>query len=179
MKTQEQPNATIETEAVSPIGVQQRLEADDPPAQAAQVAKHSWLTDLRSRVQKRGIGVPLIGVGLSIVAGFISYSLWGWSIFNPASENFFWILGVVLFVLAFVGAFLLRSLWAILIVPVSWIVGAVLAATLIPRVQSTWPAVQSTINTWHIHASPSILILIFAILAGTFLGVYVYRRQHP
>jgi len=86
--------------------------------------------------------MSILGVVLPLVAGSMIWWSWGVpDIFDAAWVFTTVVLGMVLSVI--VGAFLLRSAWALLIAPVAWIAGEILAAVLRPLVQGGWPALQA------------------------------------
>jgi hypothetical protein len=119
--------------------------------------------------------ISILGVALPLVAGSMIWWPWGVpDIFDAAWVFTTVVLGMVLSVI--VGAFLLRSAWAILIAPVAWIAGEILAAVLRPLVQGGWPALQaaSENHLWDAELmllSLAITPLILCTLLGTAGGI--------
>lgn len=120
----------------------------------------------------------IIGFVLAMAAGIISGLVWGWDIFVPKSADltFTLLLGFVIFGLVGVGAFLIRSRWAFLIVPAGWLVGEILVAAW-PSFQRTWESFQAALGTWHFQWSLSFLILICSLIIGTVIGLVFEQRS--
>jgi hypothetical protein len=112
--------------------------------------------------------LPILAVALPMVGGLI----WGGigDIFDEMWIYLTIILGCGL--LAFVGAFLLRSWWALLVEPVAWAIGWILGALLIPLIQGGWPALQDSFTfIWRENIFVMMLeIASLPLLLGTFLG---------
>lgn len=160
------------------VGIQapiQQTEADTPSG-VTQAQNQSRLKSVLQYFHKRSLWI--VGVLLVFIVGFINNCIFGWNIdiFNEGSLRTMLRLGVLLSV--FVGVVLIRSWWAFLIVPVSWLAGAVLASVLVPLIQGAWPAVKSAAASVPIGLLPSILTIVFIILVGTLLG-FALRRKEP
>ena len=108
-----------ETNVVPPAGLQTEVESSPKAVPKPSRGKLTW---------------QIIGIVLAVAAGFLSNRLWGWDIYYPGSVDFYMLLGIGIFVLVGSGAFLLRSWWALLIVPAAWLVGEILGDTLIPLI---------------------------------------------
>ncbi len=120
-----------------------------------------------------------LGVVLPMVAGsMVGWPWWVGDIFDAE-----WVLNTVVLVMAlsvFAGAFLLRSWWAFLIVPVAWIVGEILGAALAPFVQGGWPALQAASENHLLGVQGMILLfaaapLFFYTLCGVVCGIAFER----
>jgi hypothetical protein len=108
----------------------------------------------------RDLLMPILGVALPLVAGSMIWWPWGVpDIFDAGWVLATVVLGMVLSVI--VGAFLLRSAWALLIVPVAWIGGEMLAAVLRPLVEGGWPALQAASENHLWDAELTLLSLAF------------------
>jgi hypothetical protein len=127
----------------------------------------------------RGMLRSILGVVLPLVAGSMIWWPWGVpDIFDAAWVLYTVILGTVL--LVFVGAFLLRSPWALLIVPVAWIGGEFLGAVLGPLVEGGWPTLQAQIHFWDAQGTIiplGLLPIILCMLFGTGLGMWLKERR--
>jgi hypothetical protein len=123
--------------------------------------------------------LSILGVALPMLAGSMVWWPWGVpDIFD--AEWVFWtvVLGTVL--MAFAGAALLRSPWALLIVPVAWIGGEFLGAVVRPLVDGGWPALQAEIHFWDAQGTIiqiGVLPVILCTLLGTGLGMWLKERQ--
>ena len=119
--------------------------------------------------------MSILGVALPLVAGSMLWWPWGVpDIFDAVWVFTTVVLGMVLSVI--VGAFLLRSAWALLIAPVAWIGGEMLAAVLRPLVEGGWPALQaaSENHLWDAEftlLSLAVTPLILCTLLGTAGGI--------
>jgi hypothetical protein len=89
--------------------------------------KH-MLTAVEER-QRMNRLVRLLGVEVALISGFLLWTTSSWYFLSM-------ILGV------FVAALLLRSWWALLVVPAAFAVGMALGAVLLPLMQGGWPALQ-------------------------------------
>ncbi len=123
----------------------------------------------------RDLLMSILGVALPLVAGSMIWWPWGVpDIFDAAWVFTTVVLGMALSVI--VGAFLLRSAWALLIAPVAWIGGEMLAAVLRPLVEGGWPALQaaSEDHLWDAELtllSLAVTPLILCTLLGTAGGI--------
>ena len=102
-----------------------------------------------SRQRWKGVLLSILGIVLPCVGGFLI--VWPW----PDGENLdilFVFLGVCL--LVFVGAALLRSWWAITIVPVAFIAGELLARNIAYPLEQGWycgniPGITCPASGWY------------------------------
>lgn len=119
--------------------------------------------------------LSILGITLPLVAGSMIWWPWGVpDIFDAAWVFTTVALGMVLSVI--VGAFLLRSAWALVIAPVAWIGGAILAAIVRPLLEGGWPALQaaSENHLWDAELtllSLALTPLILCTLLGTAGGI--------
>jgi len=108
----------------------------------------------------------ILGVALPFANGF----LFGWGV-APESVGYVLVLGMLM---VLVGAFLLRSWWVLVMVPVAFVVGNVLGEMWVPLMQSGWPAWPPALQA-EIHWSPTVVLLILSLLVsllfGTGLGI--------
>ena len=103
----------------------------------------------------------ILGIELPLLGGF-----WVWN--NPWSY--------VMFLSVFIGALLLRSWWALLIVPVVFAIGVTLGILLLPFLQGGWPALQAILGSGMVEGmdflfflgTPAVIILT---ALGAALGV--------
>ncbi len=119
--------------------------------------------------------LSILGVALPLVAGSMLW--WPWAV--PDSFDAAWVfttvaLGMVLSVT--VGAFLLRSAWALVIAPLAWVAGEMLAAVVRPLVEGGWSALQaaSENHLWDAEFTLLTLLmtpLILCALLGTAGGI--------
>ncbi len=77
--------------------------------------------------QRMKLFLRILGVEVPLIGGF-----WVW--------NNQW--GPVMFLAVTIGALLLQSWWALLVVPVLFVVGVALGIVLLPFLQGGWPALQ-------------------------------------
>lgn len=123
--------------------------------------------------------LPILGVALPLVAG--SMISWPWGVGDIFdAEWVLWTVVVATCLLAFVGATLLRSPWALLIVPVAWIGGEFLGAVVRPLVEGGWPALQAEIHFWDVQGTIiplGVFPVILCALFGTGLGMWLKGRQ--
>jgi len=123
----------------------------------------------------RDMLMTILGVALPLVAGSMIWWHWGVpDIFDAPWVFTTVVLGMALSVI--VGAFLLRSAWALLIAPVAWIGGEILAAVLRPLLEGGWPALQaaSENHLWNAELtllSLAVTPLILCTLLGTAGGI--------
>ncbi len=97
------------------------------------------------------------GVVFPLVGGF----LFGWLGWGGAFEN---VLIALLF--AFIGALLLRSWWALLIVPVADLVGQFVGRLVVPPFMvGGWPAVQAEVAYYFSGFQYAIMIYVIWVLA--------------
>jgi hypothetical protein len=121
----------------------------------------------------------IFGVALPVVAGSMVW--WPWGV--PDIFDAGWVLWTVVLgtcLLVFVGAALLRSPWALLIVPVAWIGGEFLGAVVRPLVEGGWPALQAEIHFWDVQGviiPLGLLPVILCTLFGTGLGMWLKERR--
>lgn len=121
------------------------------PSRPASASPRRWIDVL----------LRILGIALVFADGF----LFGWGV---AAENVGYML-VLGMLMVLVGAFLLRSWWALVIVPVVFVVGNVLGELWVPLVQRGWPAWPPTLQA-AIHWSPTVLLLILSLLVSLLLG---------
>jgi len=140
-----------------------------PRAQPIFISPQRWIEVL----------LTILGVALPVVAGSMVW--WPWGV--PDIFDAEWVLWTVVLgtcLLVFVGAALLRSPWALLIVPVAWTAGEFLGAVVRPLVEGGWPALQAQIHFWDIQG---VLIpfglfpVILSTLLGTGLGMWLKERR--
>jgi hypothetical protein len=147
-----------EEQAMTPVQEKQTAAPHEERAGSTSAPPRLWIRVL----------LPILVVALPMGGGLI----WGGigDIFDDLWLNLTIILGCGL--LAFVGAALLRSWWALLVEPVAWAVGWILGALLIPLIQGGWPALQDTITLiWGNNIFVMMLqIASLPLLLGTFLG---------
>jgi len=148
---------------------------------------------------KRWIGVLLsiLGMVLAVAGGF----LYGWPWWNMGVSETNWSFYTLLFVgialSVVVGAALLRSWWALLIVPIACVAGAILAGYILdPLIYGWtcvsveelhficpplalnayvpgWSAVQAKFGSFWIDMSTWLPIMIWPLLIGTALGAWL------
>src|SRR5215472_14465438 len=95
-----------------------------------------------SSSRERGMLIFMLGVALPLVAGSMIWWPWGVPVIFDAAWVFTTaVLAMALSVL--VGAFLLRSSWTLVLAPVAWIAGELLAAVVRTLVEGGWPALQA------------------------------------
>jgi len=153
-----------EEQVPSPVENKQTAAHLDEPSRSTSVTPRRWIDVL----------MTILGVALPMLAG--SMISWPWGV--PDIFDAEWVfntvvLGTVLSVV--VGAFLLRSWWGLLIVPVAWAVGEILGAVLRPLVEGGWPALQAEIHLWDAQGtilSLACLPVIGCAFVGTGLGVF-------
>jgi hypothetical protein len=123
--------------------------------------------------------LTILGVALPMIAGSMVWWPWGVpDIFD--AEWVFWTVVLGTGLLAFVGAALLRSPWALLIVPVAWISGEFLGAVVRPLVDGGWTALQAEIHFWDAQGTIiqiGVLPVILCTLLGTGIGMWLKERQ--
>jgi MFS family permease len=148
-----------EEQVSSPVQEKQTAAPHEERAGSTPASPRRWIRVL----------LPILAVALPLGGGLI----WGgiMDIFDEMWLFLTIVLGCGL--LAFVGAALLRSWWALVVEPVAWAVGWILGALLIPLIQGGWPALQDTITL--IWENKQILVIMLQIaslplLIGTFLG---------
>jgi hypothetical protein len=86
----------------------------------------------------------------------------------------FWTVFLGTCLMVFVGATWLRSPWALLIVPVAWIVGEILGEVLRLFIVGGWPALQNELHFWDtqmVLISLAVVPLIVCALLGSAGGV--------
>ncbi|GEM_PF-2966558 len=148
---------------------------------------------------KRWIGVLLtiLGIFLALAGGFLS--AWPWM--NMGVSETIGLINILLFVgialSVVVGAALLRSWWALLIVPIAFVAGAILAGYILdpliygwncvsveelhficpPLALNSyvpgWSAVQAKFESFWIDMSTWLPIMIWPLLIGTALGAWL------
>jgi hypothetical protein len=154
-----------EAQAPTPVENKQTVTPLEAPSEPTPASPRRWRDRLMS----------ILGVALPLVAGSMIWWPWGVpDIFDAAWVFTTVVLGMVLSVI--VGAFLLRSAWALVLAPVAWIAGEILAAVLRPLVQGGWPALQaaSENHLWDAELtllSLAITPLILCTLLGTAGGI--------
>jgi hypothetical protein len=121
----------------------------------------------------------ILGVALPLVAGSMVW--WPWGV--PDIFDAGWVLSTVVVataLLALVGAFWLRSAWALLLVPVAWIAGEILGAVVRPLAEGGWSALQTQLHFWDIQSTliPMGVAFVFIWTAiGTALAMWVKDWQ--
>ena len=93
------------------------------------------------------VRLSILAVALPLVAGSMVW--WPWGVPDVFDAEWVFttvVLGMVL--TAVVGGALLRSFWALLIVPVAWIVGEILGEVLRLFIGGGWPALQNELHFW-------------------------------
>lgn len=119
-----------------------------------------------------------LGVVMSLVAG--SMVSWPWGVGDIFDAE--WILNTVVVatgLLALVGAFLLRSKWALLIVPAAWIGGELLGAVVRPLVEGGWTALQAEVHFWDVQrviVPMGVAFVFIWTILGTGLGKWLKAR---
>jgi hypothetical protein len=129
----------------------------------------------------------ILGVALPLVAGSMIWWPWGVpDIFDAAWVFITVVLGMALSVI--VGAYLLRSAWALVLAPGAWITGELLAAVVRPLVEGGWPALQaaSEQHLWDaeftllsIAVTPLILCTLLGTAGGIAFDEWVKKRKAP
>ena len=123
--------------------------------------------------------LPILGVALPLVAG--SMISWPWGVGDIFdAEWVLWTVVVATCLLVFIGATLLRSQWALLIVPVAWIGGEFLGDVVRPLVEGGGPALQAETHFWDVQGTIipfGLLPVIPCTLFGTALGTWLKERQ--
>lgn len=147
-----------EEQVSSPVQEKQTAAPLEERAGATSVPPRRWIRVL----------VPILAVALPLVGGLI------WGGIGDIFDSLWLVLTIILGcgLLAFVGAALLRSWWALVVEPVAWAVGWILGALLIPLIQGGWPALQDSFTfIWR----ENIFVMMLQgaslpLLLGTFLG---------
>lgn len=127
----------------------------------------------------RQVLLPILSVALPMIAG--SMISWPWGV-GDILDSFwvFWTVFLGTCLMVFVGATWLRSPWALLIVPVAWVVGEILGAALFPFIQGGWPALHAEIHFWDAQGTIipfGLLIVVLFTLFGTALGTWLKERE--
>ncbi len=147
-----------EEQVLSPVQEKQTAAPHEERAGSTFAPRRRWI----------GVLLPILAVALPMAGGLV----WGgiMDIFDELWLFLTIVLGCGL--LAFVGAALLRSWWALVVEPVAWAVGWILGALLIPLIQGGWSALQDTITLiWGNNIFVMMLqIASLPLLIGTFLG---------
>lgn len=95
----------------------------------------------------RNMPMSILGIALPLIVGSMVWWPWGVPDIFDAEWVFFTVL-LATCLAALVGAILLRSWWALLIVPVAWITGEFLGAMLRLLVEGSRLAAQVGIYLW-------------------------------
>ena len=96
------------------------------------VEKKSWVPG-KDEWQQATILLTILGIEIPFIGGF-----WVWN-----NDPWYY----ALFLSVSIGAFLLRSWWARLIVPVVFAIGIALGILLFPLLQGGWPALQTRLDS--------------------------------
>ncbi|HET8913329.1 MAG TPA: hypothetical protein VFN23_17775 [Ktedonobacteraceae bacterium] len=95
--------------------------------------------------QRTNLLLVILGIEVPLIGGF-----WVWN-------NYPW--SNIMFLSVATGAFLLRSWWAMLIVPVVFAVGVALGILLLPFIQGGWPALQAILGSGMVEGMDFLLFL--------------------
>jgi hypothetical protein len=108
------------------------------------VEKKQWLMP-EEEWHRTNILLLILGIEIPLLGGF-----WVWN-------NYPWY--YVMFLSVAIGALLLRSWWAILIVPVVFAIGVTLGILLLPFLQGGWPALQASLGSGMVEGLEFLLFL--------------------
>lgn len=161
------------------LGEEQILSPVENKQMATPLEKQSKPTPASPR---RWIGVLLsiLGIVLPIAGGFlIGYPWWVGEVGQNMVYGIMIYVGVALSVC--IGASLLRSWFAVLIVPFAWLVGDVMGVVLHSLVQGGWTALQVELESgffwmnmvWLEYAA---LPIVLCAALGTWVGVVLSKR---
>ncbi len=126
------------------------------------VEKKQWLIP-EEEWQRTNILLVILGIEFPLIGGF-----WVWN-------NYPWY--YVMFLSVAIGALLLRSWWAMLIVPVVFAIGVTLGIFLLPFLQGGWPAAQASLGSGMVEGLDFLLFLgTPAVLVLTALGAAIGVR---
>ena len=135
------------------------------------IEKKQWLIS-GEEWQRTKILLVILGIEVPLLGGF-----WVWN-------NYPWL--YVMFLSVAIGALLLRSWWAMLVVPAVFAIGVTLGIVLLPFLQSGWPALQAVLGSGMVEGMDFLLFLgtpavIVLTALGTVLGVvldkWIKRRR--
>jgi hypothetical protein len=107
-----------------------KMIAHEQSGQRYPVNKKGW--GVRKKEWRWRIWLAILGIEIPLIGGF-----WVWN-----NDPWYY----VLFLSVPLGAVLLRSWWALLIVPVVFAIGIALGILLLPFLQGGWPAVQNRLE---------------------------------
>jgi hypothetical protein len=159
------------TQPSSPVGEIQTATSIEKKSKPIPASSQRWIQIL----------LPILGVALPLVAGSMISWPWGGGVGDIFDSEWVFLTVVVATGLAaLIGATLLRSPWALLIVPVAWIGGEFLAAVVRPLVEGGWPVLQAEIHFWDIQRTivPMGASFVFIWTAfGTALGMWLKDRR--
>jgi hypothetical protein len=166
------------------LGEEQILSPVENKQMATHLEKQSKPTPASSR---RWIGVLLsiLGIVLPIAGGFLmGWPWWAKEVGQNMVYATMFYVGEALSVC--IGASLLRSWVAVLIVPIAWVAGEVMGAVLHTLVEGGWPALQAALESGFIWiaqgwiefvALPITLCAALGAVVGVFLSKWLRKRR--
>jgi streptogramin lyase len=135
----------------------------------SQIEEKQTLTPVEER-RRMTLLVRILGVEVALLSGFLLWATLDWSF-------------LLMFLGAFAGALLLRSWWALLIVPVAFAIGMTLGAVLLPLMQGGWPALQDRIAEGFEPLDVLLVIgpwlVLLSAAGGTAVGVALSKGRKP
>lgn len=135
------------------------------------VEKKQWLMP-EEEWQRTNILLVILGIEVPLIGGF-----WVWN-------NYPWY--YVMFLSVAIGALLLRSWWAMLVVPVVFAIGVTLGILLLPFLQGGWPALQAILGSGMVEGldfllflgTPAVIVLVaLGAAIGVGLGRWIKRMR--
>jgi hypothetical protein len=132
--------------------------------------KRSLMTE--EEWKRTNLLLVILGIEIPLLGGF-----WVWN-----NDPWYY---VMIFSVA-IGAFLLRSWWAILVVPVVFAIGVTLGILFLPFLQSGWPAVQAILGSGMMEGmdfllflgTPAVIVLAsIGAAIGVLLGKWIKRMR--
>jgi hypothetical protein len=158
-----------EKQVPSPVENKQMATPFEKRSEPTPASPRRWISVLLS----------ILGGALPMIAGSMVW--WPWGV--PDIFDAGWVFGTVALgtcLMVFVGAALLRSPWALLVVPVAWIAGEFLGVILRLLVEGGWPALQAEVHLWDAQSviiPLGLLLVIPCMLLGTGFGMWLKERQ--
>jgi hypothetical protein len=148
-----------------------KMISQEQSEQMPPVEKKQWLIP-EEEWQRTNILLVILGIEFPLIGGF-----WVWN-------NYPWY--YVMFLSVAIGALLLRSWWAMLIVPVVFAIGVTLGILLLPFLQGGWPAAQASLGSGMVEGldfllflgTPAVIVLTaIGAAIGVRLGRWIKRMR--
>ena len=174
MNTQHHQENEIHEKAQAAVPVQHKqiVASEEEQLESTAASLHRW----------RQAILIILAVALPFIAG--SMVRWPW----PGAPDFldselsFYSVVIATSVSVFIGAALLRSPWALLIIPLAWLGGEFLASVVRPLMEGGWATLQAETHFWD-EQRTIILMFIERLYIwtgfGTILGMWLKARQQP